>query len=434
MKNKMEEMYMKKRILVLALALCMLFGILAACAPSGSDKTVIEFWHIQTTEPQVSIIERAVERFIEANPQYEVNIVTIMNDNYKERILIAMAANEVPDIFISWSGGPMIEYIEAGHIADITDLFNDSGLLNRYLEGGIAQATYNGRIWGVPTESVAVASVFYNKDIFANLGLSVPRTIGELEQVADTLVANDIIPFALANGPRWTGSFYYMYLATRYAGLEPFQNAVSGAGSFEHPSFEFAGDRIIDWVNRGFFAPGFNGNDEDAGQSRQLMYSEQAAMHVMGNWFVGQMMGENEAFIDKVGVFAFPAYENSNAHPDIAIGTAGDNFYHVSSTASSKEGAFNLIMQLLDDQAVQERVDSGMIPPVRGVQPELPLTRDVMAIIQRAPEVQLWYDQFLPPEVAQVHLSTSQALFGLQTTPQQANAEMQAAMVAYRNR
>jgi raffinose/stachyose/melibiose transport system substrate-binding protein len=91
-------------------------------------------------------------------------------------------------------------------------------------------------------------------------------------------------------------------------------------------------------------------------------------------------------------------------------------------------------MQLLDDQAVQERVDSGMIPPVRGVQPELPLTRDVMAIIQRAPEVQLWYDQFLPPEVAQVHLSTSQALFGLQTTPQQANAEMQAAMVAYRNR
>jgi len=328
----------------------------------------------------------------------------------------------------------MIEYINAGHLADITDLFNASGELDRYLEGGIAQATYNDRIWGVPVESIAVAAVWYNKELFIDFDLSVPTTIGELERVCDTLTANGIIPFALANSTMWTGSMYYMYLATRFGGLEPFRTAVTGEGSFEHPSFEFAGEKIQQWVNKSYFAPGFNGNDEDSGQSRQLLYAEMAAMHVMGNWFIGQMVSEDEDFMDRIGVFPFPAYENSDADPNIAIGTAGDNFYHVSSTSPSIEGAFNLIMRLLDPQAVDERIAAGAIPPLKGIEPDIPLAREALGIMQRAPEVQLWYDQFLPPEVAQVHLNTSQALFGLSMSPQDANRAMQEAIEAYRGR
>jgi len=419
----------------------MLVGLLVACAseetPSGTDATGsgedvnLEFWHIQTMSPRVDIIAASVDRFIEANPQYSVEIVPIMNDVYKDRILIAMGAGEVPDIFMSWSGGPMIEYVNAGHIYDITDMFNASGLLGRYLEGGIAQATYNDRIWGVPTENVAVAAVWYNREIFENLGLSVPNTITELEQVAEILVENDIIPFALANGPRWTGSMYFMYLATRHGGLDPLINAVTGEGSFEHPSFVFAGERLQDWVTRGFFAPGFNGNDEDAGDSRQLLYAEVAAMHIMGAWFVSQVDSENADFLDKLGVFPFPAYENSTADQNIAIGTAGDNFYHVGTTSPSHQGAFDLIMQLLDEQAVVERIESGAVPPLHGIEPEVPLARDAVAIMQRAPAVQLWYDQFLPPEVGQAHLDTLQAIFGLTMTPEEANSAVQATLDAH---
>jgi raffinose/stachyose/melibiose transport system substrate-binding protein len=218
-----------------------------------------------------------------------------------------------------------------------------------------------------------------------------------------------------------------MYLATRYAGLEPFQNAVSGAGSFEHPSFEFAGNRIIDWVNRGFFAPGFNGNDEDAGQSRQLMYA------VMGAWFVSQVDSENPDFLDSLGVFPFPAYENSTADQNIAIGTAGDNFYHVGTTSPSHQGAFDLIMQLLDEPAVAERIAAQATPPLHGVDLDemLPLARVAVGIMQGAPAVQLWYDQFLPPEVGQTHLDTLQAIFGLTMTPQEANAAVQSALEAH---
>ena len=40
-------------------------------------------------------------------------------------------------------------------------------------------------------------------------------------------------------------------------------------------------------------------------------------------------------------------------------------------------------------------------------------------------------DQYLPPAVSEVHKSTSQELFGLTKTPEEANKELQAALEKY---
>ena len=42
---------------------------------------------------------------------YTVNQVAIQNDTYKEKLVIAMSSGECPDMYSSWSGGPMYEYI-----------------------------------------------------------------------------------------------------------------------------------------------------------------------------------------------------------------------------------------------------------------------------------------------------------------------------------
>ena len=462
---------MKKRILALLMAVALVGTLLIACgnndAPPPADEapaqeeapaddppeevaedppaeepgevTELLLWHIQTHELRAAVIQDAVDRFMAANPQYVVEVVPIQNDVYKETITIAMAAGNLPDVFMSWSGGPMIEYINAGHLYDLTDMVAASDMHDRLLAGGMAQGQYNGRQFAIPGESVAVSALWYNREMFDDLGLSAPTTVAELEEVAEALIANDIIPFALANGPRWTGSMYFMNLATRYAGLEPFQNAVSGAGSFEDASFVFAGETIQDWVERGFFAPGFNGLDEDTGQSRQLMYAEQAAMHVMGNWFMSQVRSEMPEFESRLGVVPFPALDGSTADSSIVIGTLGDNFYHVASTSVSPQGAFDLISFMTDDIAMAARHAAGAIPPIVGVEiaPEddpYGLMAAMLAIIENAAATQLWYDQYLPPEVAQAHLNTLQEIFGLTMTPQEANAEVQATIEAYRGR
>ena len=45
--------------------------------------------------------------------------------------------------------------------------------------------------------------------------------------------------------------------------------------------------------------------------------------------------------------------------------------------------------------------------------------------------MQIFYDQYMPPTVAEVHKDTCQQIFGLAVTPEEANAELQDAMQTY---
>ncbi|MCL2034406.1 MAG: extracellular solute-binding protein [Oscillospiraceae bacterium] len=402
----------------------------APAAPSG-ETINLELWHIQMDGDFPNIIQRSVDRYMEANPQYNVEVVPTANDAYKQKLAVAMGANQMPDIYISWSGGPMIEYIKAGHMQPITSQINSSGLKDKLLDAGVAQATYSGDIWGVPVENVAAAVVYYNKAIYEELGLSVPATISELEANADAIIAAGKTPFSLANSTQWTGSMYYMYFATRHGGLQPFQDAATGEGTFESDTFVYAGDKIQEWVGKNYFNVGFNGIDEDSGQSRQLLYADQAVMHVMGSWFLSNVLGENPEFYEKIGIFPFPAVDGSSADPTAVVGTVGDNFYHVSGSCADVDGAFGVIAALLDDQAIAERTANGRIVPIKGAVVEDPLLKVIMGVVENASGTQLWYDQYLPPEVADMHKTTSQEIFGGTMTPQDANTRMQETMAAY---
>ena len=51
-------------------------------------------------------------------------------------------------------------------------------------------------------------------------------------------------------------------------------------------------------------------------------------------------------------------------------------------------------------------------------------------IVDKAASVQLWYDQYMPSKMAEVHKDTSQALFGLTMTPEEVSGAMQEAIDA----
>jgi raffinose/stachyose/melibiose transport system substrate-binding protein len=360
-----------------------------------------------------------VKRFEAANPDYQVNITVTANDSYKQKIAVAIASGQIPDVFMSWTGGTTNEYIKADLLADLTPYFNANDYKAKFLDAGLAQATVNGKIYGFPCENAAIEGIWYNKDLFARYNLKVPTTIKELEAACDTFKANGITPFSLANMTKWTGMMYYQILPARHSGLAPFMNALAGTGSFEDPAFVWAAEKIQSWVKKGYFNDGFNGLDEDSGQSRTLLYTGQAAMHIQGSWFASTVQGENPAFIEKIGFFNFPADETGTGNPKTVTGTIGDNFYHVSQSSPYPGKAFEMLSYLLDEESIKDRVAAGRIPPVKGLTINDPLVKQVFDAILDAPDVQLWYDQSLTPEVADVMLSASQELFGLSISPQE---------------
>jgi raffinose/stachyose/melibiose transport system substrate-binding protein len=396
-------------------------------AEAKADPVKLTLWHIQTTDPMPGIIEDSMKRFKTDNSNYDVEVSVIQNDAFKTKLQISMSSNSMPDIFPHWSGGPMNEYVDSSKLADLTSNMNENNYKERFMDAAINQASYKDKIWAVPVENTSVAMFFYNKDLFAKYNLQVPKTTKELEAVCDTLKSKDIIPFSLANKTQWTGSMYYMYLVDRIGGAGAFNDAAGRTGSFENEAFTQAGNIIQDWVKKGYFNKGFNGLDEDSGQSRTLLYSEKAAMTLMGSWFLSTAAGENKDFMSKVGSFPFPAVEGGKGDANSVVGTVGDNFYSVAAECKDVAGAFKAITYLIDDTAVAKRIEAGKIPPVKGVKVSDPLLQEVLNSVQKAPSVQLWYDQYLSPEMAQLHKDTSQAIFGLAKTPEEVNKEMEAA-------
>ncbi|MDR0657118.1 MAG: extracellular solute-binding protein [Treponema sp.] len=417
----------------------MAFLLISGMVFAGGQKSggaaggvTLEFMHAQSTEPGLSIFGDSTNRFMADNPGVKVNLNVLANDSYKQKLAVAMASRQLPDIYFSWSGGPMYEYAKSGNIADLTSYMNAGNYKAKFLDAAIAQATWQNKIWGVPIQNVSVCTVFYNKEIFARYNIKVPATLPELEAACDTLLRNGVKPFSLANKTQWTGSMFFMFLATRQGGTEPFIKAVDGSGSFEDPAFIYAGTKIQEWVKKGYFNEGFNGLDEDSGQSRMLLYNGDAAMHIMGSWFNSSALTESPEFYKKMGIFKFPTIPGGKGNPNTVIGTVGDNFYHVSGTCKNPDWAFKMITYLTDDIAVKKRLDGGNIPPLKDVKLEDPILAELFAQVQAAPDMQLWYDQSLSPEVAEVHKTTSQEIFGLTLTPEEAAKRLEAAQQEYR--
>lgn len=397
---------------------------------SDEDKEII-FWNIGTESPDKDIYAYAVDKFNETTKSgYTITSVPTQNDTYKEKLVIAMSSGECPDMYTSWSGGPMNEYIDAGFAQPIDELFNASDLPDKIMDAAIAQASYNDHIYAVPMSNVSISGIFYNTEIFKEYGLEVPTTISELEAVCDTLVANGITPFALANGSKWTGSMYFMSLAARMGGLEPFTDAVAGTGSFEDASFIYAGEKIQEWVKKGYFPEGVNSLSEDDGQAKQLMYQEKAAMLCCGSWYTGTFATDSPEFYAKIDWFSFPAVDGSAADASIQIGTVGDQFISFNCEGDKLAAAFEGASIYLSEDSIQFMSDNGKIPPVKNVSDYLkdPVSKKILEAANSASSTQLWYDQYLKPSVAQVHLDTCQELFGLTMTPEEAAAQFQKAM------
>ncbi len=480
---------MKRKLLALFLVLSMCVGIFAGCSNGGSGSSSssagggdsstadtsseagseastgdtagkqtdgknlpeltteplnILVWGTATEEPSKSQYEGAIARFMEDYPNITIELVNQQNDNYKQQLIVAMSSGQCPDMYLHWGGGPMAEYYESGFVNDITEMYNTYDH-PAFIEAAVAQSTYEDKILAVPFNGLSGCDIFYNKTIFEEVGVEVPETIDELEAVCDKLLEAGYTPFSLANSPGWTGSMYFMYLVARHSGNEEFDAAYTQEGSFTSDAFIWAGEKIQEWVEKGYFPDGVNSLSPDDSQDLALLYDNTCAMLLHGSWVATSMNTDNsEWYTTNIGAFRFPedAEAAANGVPqDVEVGTAIGNGWSFncwnedgSVDQTKLDACYVLATQYFnDDTWNQEKIDNLTIPSIEGYEDSLddPNMTTVAEVFFNASNVQLWYDQYLPASVTEVHKDCMNALFGLESTPQEIGEQHDAAMQEY---
>ncbi|MBP5325850.1 MAG: extracellular solute-binding protein [Pseudobutyrivibrio sp.] len=456
----------KKRVFSTLLAAALAVTSLVGCGDSSSGGTTavnngpkqtdgknlpelttepmeIILWDIATDEPAKSTQEGAVQRFMADYPNIKITQVHQQNDNYKQQLVVAMSSGQAPNIYVHWGGGPMAEYYNSGYANDITDMYAKYDHPD-FIDAAVAQSTYDGKMLAIPFGGLSGCDIFYNKTIFKDLGLEVPQTIDELEEVCDTLKANGITPFSLANASKWTGSMYYMYLVARHSGNAEFDAAYTqeNGGTFTSEAFIYAGEKIQDWVKKGYFPDGVNSLSADDNQDRALLYDGSAAMMLHGAWQVSGIKNDNEEWYNEnIGVFRFPEDTEAKAKgvpQDVEIGTAigmGMSFNCYKEDGSVDQDMLDACYVLAtqyynDDTYNNDQLSTGTQPSIKGMEENIddPNMKIIADVFFNASNVQLWYDQYLPASVTEVHKNCMTELFGLEKTPKEIGEEHDAAM------
>ena len=421
-----------KKILTGMIVLFATLSVLgAAGAPEAAatkgEKITLNVWHIGVDATRHEAILNGIARYEAANPNVKVVEQAIENDPYKTKLKTAMGGGNPPDLFITWGGGWLEEFIKAGKVLDISEKVK--GVSNLYLEPGISIGASDNKYYGLPI-TCGPSSVYYNRAMYEKYGLKEPTTLAEFEKNCDVLKANGIIPIALGNASKWPGAITFIYLSMRYGGSEVFLNAYNRNGAtFENESFIKAGEKIQEWVRKGYYPQGMNGINYDTGGSRMLFYSGKAAHIIQTNGLLGACRSESPDFYENnLGLFKFPVIEGAKGSADEIVG--GGNAIHIYAGTKNPDEAFDLLVALSDVKYGQEMIDtSSMISGVKGIEIDDELIQKQYDVLMSAKVMQNFYDQYLPPAIAEVHKDTTQALFGLTATPAQAAKMVEAKAV-----
>lgn len=398
---------------------------------SSGDKTVVKMMHLWpegSSNAQYTIVDDIINAYEKEHPDVDIQTEILGNEQYKEKIKVLSASNELPDVGITWAAGYMKPFVDGKMFAPLDDIAKE----DNFVAGTLDAFSVDEKPYAVPLE-LNITPIYYNKEIFKKYNLEAPKTYDEFLNVVETLADNGVTPITLGNKDRWTGSMWYMYLADRIGGPEALNNAINRSGSFEDPALVQAAEEIEKLVKMDAFVKGYNGLSND--EAKGYFMNEQAAMYLMATWELPNYTTTpdvSQEFKDKIGYFKFPTYEGGKGDIDSYVGGPGVGLF-VSEQSKVKDEAKEFVSYLVEEWGKRSVVDAGVIPAtvVDTSNGELhPMYIDILNDLGNATNLTLYADVQMSASVADVHLNQIQALFGGQTTPEKFAKTQEEALAA----
>ncbi len=197
-------MNMKKRLAAVAVCAAMVLGTLAGCAGGGTGGSSAgtassgesKSESAATGEPvklrmmgynAESARATYLQYLDEQLPEIEITFEFVSQDNFDNILNSQLQAGEGPDIIEL--GGQTRLLANANYLLDLSG----EEFITKYAEAGIQPYTVNGKIYAAPLQSW-YEGIFYNKKIFAQNNLTVPKTWEEFIALHKTLADLGIKP------------------------------------------------------------------------------------------------------------------------------------------------------------------------------------------------------------------------------------------------
>lgn len=342
-----------KKLTSLALSAVLMTGLMTGCGSknnASSEEIVTEitepveisFWHAMSGDLEKTL-EKLTDKFMEANPNITVTLQnqSTYNDLQQKMTATLASPKDLPTLTQAYPHW-MINAMQDELLVDLKPYIENETIgsenYNDILEGFRTSSEIDGKIYGMPFNK-STEVIWYNKTLFDELGLEVPKTFEEFAQVAKTITEKKGIVGA---GFDALNNFYTTYLKNKGVDFNS-ETDVTSAESVE------AANYYLDGIKEGYFR--IAGTD--------MYLSGPFANETLG-MYVGSNAGESfvKQGVDgkfEIGVAPYPA--------ESVMQQGTDLYMFSNATAEQRTAAFEFLKFLTStENQITWGVETGYIP------------------------------------------------------------------------
>jgi len=335
--------------------------VLTGCAPAAQETT-------ETADTQTSATAEAVDPvtltmwswrtedvekyntifdvYEAANPGVTVEFEAFLNTEYNQLLATGLEGSDGPDLAMVRAYGGVQALIEAGQLMAIDGVV-DTGSVEQSLLAAATGRT-DGSLYGVPFATQTL-QVFYNKEIFDELGLSEPTTWDEFTALNEAISAGGYTPLALGAKDSWMLPIFHEIVgAARYGGPEFRDGLLAGTTDFNDPDY-VASIQIVNDMTKYMVDDVIGVSYADS----QIQFTAGTAAQYPGGSF--ELGSFTDSGLD-LGVYLVPTPPNSVSTKPISAGWA-DGSFAVNKTTENEDAALDLMNWLASPEFGQLFVD-----------------------------------------------------------------------------
>jgi raffinose/stachyose/melibiose transport system substrate-binding protein len=375
-------------------------SLLAACGESatsqGGGSGTIEVGVLyQQGSPFYDAYSRVAGQ-VEDDHGVSVDLV-FANTEARPKLQLRWRNDNPPDVDYVFNSGDRTShhYVTDGQLLDLTSRMQDAEW-----DGGTSWADailpafrtfcqHDGKYYMAPESAVAVG-LFYNGQLFDDLGIEPPATWDDLLSVCETIRGEGISPIAVTGTFQPYMGMWWDYLLLRGIGPDAVMDVAYGdARLADNPGFLVAATHLASLVESEGFLDGFEGIDFTAAQAS--FFQGDAAMILMGSWLQGEMKASIPEDFD-LRVASFPTVDGGTGDQEGFFGTAlGESVW--SETEEADAAVEYLRLTGAKDEQTQRVEDLGVVSPYVGVPgpPGVTGMAELLAVAESSPVTYYYY-------------------------------------------
>lgn len=282
------------------------------------------------TSGQGLIEQMLFDNYMAENPNVTIEVEALDDESYKTKFKAYASGSSMPDLVNIWCSPSFLDEVVAANVLAPLNAadYADYG----FADGSLAGVTYDGQLYGLP-RNTDVLGFYYNKDMFAQYGLSVPTTWDELVSVCQTLNDNGVSGIAMDGQDGWVLAHFINCMTGTILGADTYSVMLDSVknGDYSNPAWETSVSAAAENASI-LFQTGFE--TTDYGTAMNLFINGQAGMFFMGSW----EMSMSPDFA--VGHFTMPDVDGDGQG---VIGAYNGGGYAVSANSAVKEDAVKLL-------------------------------------------------------------------------------------------